>query len=384
MRWVRVLIFTLMVIQPIESRTDAQTRDLERLPPLPFIGLQSSNTNTQSPALQGRHLLYEMQPASYTQTIPPVPSTPVQKRLSLLDVRRSSQLVPKQSSWVFSADYLNYKLRRSDQDYAMTSAANGSITIDGAEIHELQNEREDGFRLFFGKEVDQDWTIGVGYSTFATGAERSTQRPGSGVLYAVRSHPVDRRFAQLATAASNYDHRNLDFEFRRSVKDSSTAGVDIYGSLRWSEIGQMFKVNYSGIDFPVAPSGFDVVSEVDTRAFGIRMGAEGQWELPKDLYVFWNGETTLMYGKTTHALTETDTVDAQTSFEHVLPALGAGAGIGYHPNNGFELRIGYELNAWFNLGDRILFSDDEHMGIYSHSREDILMDGFYLRCKWSF
>jgi hypothetical protein len=41
--------------------------------------------------------------------------------------------------------------------------------------------------------------------------------------------------------------------------------------------------------------------------------------------------------------------------------------------------MGYELNSWFNLGDRVVFLDDTHEPLFSHSNHDLLMDEFFLR-----
>jgi hypothetical protein len=33
-------------------------------------------------------------------------------------------------------------------------------------------------------------------------------------------------------------------------------------------------------------------------------------------------------------------------------------------------------------GDRIIFLDDQHLGVFPHSNQTVLMDGFYLRVGW--
>ena len=46
---------------------------------------------------------------------------------------------------------------------------------------------------------------------------------------------------------------------------------------------------------------------------------------------------------------------------------------------GFDLKLGYEINYWGGLADRLVFLDDTHEAMFSHETEDILMDGFFVR-----
>ena len=42
---------------------------------------------------------------------------------------------------------------------------------------------------------------------------------------------------------------------------------------------------------------------------------------------------------------------------------------------GFDLKLGYEINYWGGLADRLVFLDDTNEAMFSHETEDILMDG---------
>ena len=48
------------------------------------------------------------------------------------------------------------------------------------------------------------------------------------------------------------------------------------------------------------------------------------------------------------------------------------------------MEMGYEMQAWFDLGDRMSFLDDQHLGVFSHSNHNLLMDGFYFRLGWNY
>jgi hypothetical protein len=72
------------------------------------------------------------------------------------------------------------------------------------------------------------------------------------------------------------------------------------------------------------------------------MGVEGLWQSDGGLYIFGRGEGSLMYGKYTVNLLETDVefwtrdtlVEIDDSYEQVIPAIAASAGLGSQEGRG--------------------------------------------------
>jgi hypothetical protein len=278
-------------------------------------------------------------------------------------------------------DYLSWQLRRRDLDYAV-SGSNSALAVGAGTIHNVEFGQDSGFRAMIGMRMDSGWRVGFGYTNFVTSSHSETTAPAGGSLFSTRSHPKFNEEAITAEADATFDFHVFDLEARHSLDAGERAEVDVFGSFRWGKINQLLALHYDGFDFD---DGL-IDNSVETRAFGLRMGVEGLWQSDGGLYIFGRGEGSLMYGKYTVDLLETDVefgtrdtlVEIDDSYEQVIPAIAASAGLGWVRNR-VEVRVGYELNSWFNLGDRIVFLDDTHEALFSHSNHDLLMDGFFLR-----
>ena len=281
-----------------------------------------------------------------------------------------------------SAEYLNWTLRRRDQDYAISSDP-GAIVISGGEIHELQHQGSPGFRGTLGYRLSNGWKVGVVYTGFET-ESAGTAEDGLGTLYATRSHPGLNRRAGLASAQSSFDMTILDLEVRNSLSLGDRATLTLLGSFRWADVGQAFSVTYDGIDFP---QGGTVTSLASQDGFGLRIGATARWDVTDRLYLIGGADTSLLHSNTSISLNETNgatsTVDVADTYSQVLPVLAASAGAGVQLGD-LTVEAGYEMQAWFDLGDRMGFLDDQHLGIFSHTNHNLLMDGFYLRLGWDY
>ena len=280
-----------------------------------------------------------------------------------------------------TVDYLYWQLRRRDLDYAITSQPGAMVFSDG-EIHELEHPSEPGVRTVMGYEFATGWQIGIGYMNYDS-TSSGTAEDGAGTLFATRSHPDINRRAGIATADASFDMRVLDLEVRNSVELGERATMALFGSFRWADIDQAFHVFYDEIEFPI---GGDVTSLLQTQAFGVRIGADGKWSLTPHLYLVGTAETSILFSDNALSLTETEgtttILNLADSYEQALPVLGTRVGGGYSGKS-LSVEAGYEMQAWFDLGDRMSFLDDQHLGVFAHSNHNVLMDGFYLRLGWN-
>jgi len=281
-----------------------------------------------------------------------------------------------------SAEYLNWTLRRRDQDYAISSLP-GAIVISGGEIHELQHSGSPGFRGTLGYRLSNGWKVGVVYTGYETESAGSAE-DGAGTLYATRSHPDLNRRAGLASAQSSFDMTVLDLEVRNTLALGDRATLTLLGSFRWADVEQAFSVTYDEIDFPV---GGTVTSLASQDGFGLRIGATVRWDVTDHLYLIGGAETSLLHSNTSISLDETNgstsIVDVADTYTQVLPVLGISTGAGVQLGD-LTVEMGYEMQAWFDLGDRLGFLDDQHLGMFTHTNHNLLLDGFYLRLGWDY
>jgi peptidoglycan/xylan/chitin deacetylase (PgdA/CDA1 family) len=76
-------------------------------------------------------------------------------------------------------------------------------------------------------------------------------------------------------------------------------------------------------------------------------------------------------------------VDIEDDYDQINIVIGSNLGVGWK-HDGFDFRIGYELNLWTNLADRLVFLDDTHEAVFSHTTHDVMFDGFYMRLSQEF
>ncbi len=306
-----------------------------------------------------------------------------ERKNAVVEADKQQEIVKKNqgAGKIFATvDLLYWQLRRRDLDYAVSSLP-GAVVISGGEIHELEHPSDAGFRSMLGVELATGWQIGFGYTMYDSNTSDQAV-DGAGTLYASRSHPDINRRAGVAAAESSFDLKILDLEVRNTLNLSDRADLSLFGGFRWAEIDQRFHVSYSEIEFPF---GGTVTSVLDTQGFGLRIGADGKWAMTESLYLVGTGETSILFGDNDLTLEETQAgsgiVDVSDGYEQVLPVIATRVGVGYQKGP-LQLEMGYEMQAWFDLGDRMGFLDDQHLGVFSHSNHNVLLDGYYFRLAW--
>lgn len=96
-----------------------------------------------------------------------------------------------------------------------------------------------------------------------------------------------------------------------------------------------------------------------------------------------------MYGRFDSQLTETNLAGAQSivsvrdEYQQAVPVLEVAAGLSWRYRC-FEVSAGYEIVDWFNAGDRSAFVDGNDEGLYSSASTDLLLEGLFARCVWTF
>ena len=295
----------------------------------------------------------------------------------------------KQKRLTFSADYLNWQIRRRDLDFGIVTDQT-ALALGAGTLHEIEFGQSSGFRSSVGYAMKDEWQILFSFSHYrAEATALVTAPPGQSYIFATRSHPKFNEEALTASAQANFAMNIFDVELRHSLVAGERAIFDLFGGIRWAENDQLFSIDYDGRDFNAG----EIDNSVDISMFGLRMGGEGIWSLPNGFHVFGNAEGSLMYGDYNIFLEETDfnatsgardiLVSITDSYEQALPAFAAALGIGWD-NEAVKIRIGYEFSAWLNLSDRTVFLDDTHEAVFSKTNHDVMMDGFFLSTTFNY
>jgi hypothetical protein len=291
----------------------------------------------------------------------------------------------KRPHWFMTTDYSHLKMRRNDTDYALSNDGT-TRAIGSGNIHELRFDRDDNFRAQIGIILDDGWKLGFKYSNYRTFSSDSVVAPEGGNIFATRTHPEVNEVAETASSSFLFNSNIFDLELRGNLELSQHASMELYGGFRWAQIDQKMHSDYDGFDFAEG-----VVEQTNnSNLFGLRIGTLGRYEVAANFYAFGGAEVSLLYGDHKVNLNEFDAVgvpamivDIEDDYDQINIVIGSNLGVGWK-HDGFDFRIGYELNLWTNLADRLVFLDDTHEAVFSHTTHDVMFDGFYMRLSQEF
>ncbi len=353
-----------------------QINDLERLP----------NIDSRTLRLNAPKPLLVVQPVSVQDSLQNDIGPEIQTVSKLMTTRVRRNTNRKAKAWFADLDVKYWQMRRRDLDYA-ASSSNTALAIGEGTIHELVFDADSGFQASMGYATEDGWKIGFRYTNFRTDENDSLIRAPGETLFSTRSHPKFNEEAITADVDSLFDMNVFDFEVRGPIVLSERASLNVFGGIRWADVDQEFSTIYDGFDFVNG----EIKNLHSMDAVGLRLGGEGTWTLLKGLYLFGGAETSLMYGSHETSLRETDEingvrdvlVNVSDKYQQAITSLSTTVGLGLNAKD-YEFRIGYEFNVWYNLADRLVFLDDTHEAIFSHSNHDVVLDGFFARMSVKF
>lgn len=286
--------------------------------------------------------------------------------------------------WKVSTEFLAWRLHRRDLDFAIATN-DSALAVGAGTIQELGFDNDPGLRVGLARQLASGWELGFTYTYFYTAASADAAEPAGGNLWATRSHPALYEEAATANAFSSLKYHVFDLEASYQCVLSPWASVKMFGGPRWATIDQQFRVAYDGRDF----SNASVSHPVNLNAFGLRLGVAGEWQIGHGFSLFGRGAGSVMYGRFDSQLVETNLsgvqsiVSVRDEYGQALPVLEAAAGLSWR-YRGVELSVGYEITDWINAGDRSAFVDGNDEGLYSPSSTDLLLEGLFARCVWTF
>lgn len=284
--------------------------------------------------------------------------------------------------WYLSAEYLAWELRGRGFDYAIPTDGTADYVGSG-DVQNLEFDRDSGYRMALGYITKTGWEVAARYTYFNTNSSASAVAPVDGNLWATRSHPAENEEAQTADASGGLELKLYDFEFGRWIEVNRFTALRVVGGLRWLESDQQFQVLYDGNDFD---NGLVRQTKTDS-GLGVRFGAEMHWSLAWGFSPFVRGVGTVLSSRSNTTAFESDNsgaavlVNIADNYYDAVTNLDAAIGLAWNRGH-WHASGGYEVSQWMNFGNRTTF-DDQHLGSYTPTSPDLLLEGFFARLMYT-
>jgi hypothetical protein len=282
--------------------------------------------------------------------------------------------------WKADARITMWRLRRRGLDYAITGD-DPAGELRNLDVQNVGYGRKPGFHVGLGYVTKTGWEVTVAYSHLETEASASAVKPDPGRLLPTRTHPQIRGYAEAKTADATDQFRfnTFDLEAGRWFTVDRFLTFRLFGGLRWSKTASELSVRYDDEDL----DNVLVTNRLDQSGFGVRLGAEGHWNLRCPWTLYGKAAMSLMYGQFDFHYVDADQdaaeveIDLRDRYTQAVPMLEAEVGISWSRNR-WEFRAGYELMSWLEMGDRSMFVDDVVTWAYMPNTTDLLLEGFFL------
>ena len=282
--------------------------------------------------------------------------------------------------WEAAAEMVYFKPRQRGLDYAVTE--DGTTAVFGnAQVHSLDYDRNAGARAAVGYRTKTGWALRGTYTSFETNGTAGVDRPaGIGQLFPTRSVPDGFVETDSARASAQFEFHTFDLTADRPVYQNSFTMLSIFGGARWVDVDQLYRFDYNGRDF----TNGRIIDETKMNGFGLRLGSEGRWKMAGGFSAFGSLAGGLTYGRfrTTNFEDNLDSTivvsNLSTQYDQAIATLETRAGVSATWRN-VIVSAGYELNDWFGLAERSVFTGNTERGGLATISDDILLEGFFLQ-----
>jgi hypothetical protein len=288
---------------------------------------------------------------------------------------------------IVAADLLYIQPKRGGLDFAIADP-NTDDNVQGP-VQSIELESNAGVRGSIGYRTVSGWEIAFTYTHFDTDADWSVTEPAGGQLWLTRSAPGSfNNDADTAFATAGLDYDLFDLEAGYTIHPAQCLPVRLFGGFRGATIEETFGVRYAG-GTVVGERIQHQSTQVD--AYGLRAGAETQWQLGYGLSVFGRAAGSVLMGdfSITDIEDERDfagqgDVAVTYHYSDVVPVLDAAAGVSWQTGR-MTWQLGYEMTAFFNLDQRVNFTGAEtiNRGQMTNVGNDLGLEGMFVRAVYS-
>ena len=282
--------------------------------------------------------------------------------------------------------YLEYMYMGAKRD-GLDVALVGTPVLGGAgalSTVEAQLGRDSGFRIGLGYQFANCWDATWNYTYFYTdGATLLTASVADPVTptQIMGVGPGTSTYGDFAFA-STLKYQVNDLEFGRWIRLDDSAAIRLFGGFRWAIIDQQLAQTWTDAGSWGAVNTGASLGTINMDGYGLRLGSEGRLNLPSGISVFGKGAASVLSGHFQYAVSEvnvdgfatTSTLVSTEATTQAVPVLEAALGVAWTRNN-LEVSLGYELSAWFNMGNRYT-----PVGPVSN---DLLLDGLFVRAAYT-
>ncbi len=296
------------------------------------------------------------------------------------------------SPWIFFGEYL--LIRPRDAEVAYGVAMNGPVAsppnppIQVAPVGVVDFDYDSGFRVGFGRSVDNCTTMGVTYSYFDTGANHAISTTQPYVIRSMVSHPSahsGNSDGLSATAHSGIGFQLVDADLRGIWKCSDLYSINYVAGARYAKLEQNFHSQF-------AVNGLEtVLTDINFDGGGFRLGLEGErYFCRSNLMAYAKGCASFVFGEFDARYAQGTAYDASivdTGWHagRVVTILDLELGIGWRsPSGCFRVTAGYMVSSWLNAVKTNDLIDAVQQNNFVSLGDTLTFDGLAIRSELRF
>ncbi|NGX56588.1 MAG: hypothetical protein K1060chlam5_00831 [Candidatus Anoxychlamydiales bacterium] len=257
--------------------------------------------------------------------------------------------------WTAEASSLDYAIRQTKDDSI------GSNLYSRGEYQLAKYDWDPGFRISLGWfNAPKFWRVLLGYTYQRINGDDTSTKPSSANQYLLGTWPQIIS-NNLTTAKSNIklDYDLIDLLLSRIFNPNEHLRIRFIGGLTAAKLRQTWSVKYQNDSSQTN----DIYNKWKFYGVGLKIGSDIDWFWGHDFYLTANGFASSNIGRYHNVWRMNASIDSLERADaiyknyrlafHTLFLLGPSYQRSFE-NNRFEMFLGYELNSWFNVHEKIV------------------------------
>lgn len=321
------------------------------------------------------------------------PVAPVPKRIfDPTQIKKSDRLA-------FTVEALLWQAHEGGLSY--TTESKSTTRVKDGHVKNPHFEWSWGFRVGMDYRIPHDeWDLYLNYTQFSTNAHGKAHAEEGGGLFpswvmASSPTPANGFFATEADAHWRLHLNLLDLELGRNCLATRYLTIRPFFGLRSAWIYQKYEVDYRGGTVVPANDELEAMMLNKFYGIGIRAGLNTLWGLGKGFSIYGNGGGSLLSGFfDVHERQVFERAGSTILSVSNHPRVGVATaevalGLQYdrlfaHGRTHFGVKLGWELNAFFNQNRLMRFTNASSPGSFRTEHEDLTLNGATLGFRFDF
>jgi len=297
--------------------------------------------------------------------------------------------------WQFHGDWLYWKVRRSDLDYAIPKTTQESFQANGR-IECVGFDRDSGFRVGGYRNCNGNWNFGLRFTHYETIAKSSVHSEQN-IFYPTRPHRAAQSFDLMVFggnfAASQYelDLNILDFEagYKYNLSYCKAFARPLVG-IKFAFIDQKMVSDYEGDQFTDELK-IQTSEKIDMDSYGVYLGLEGEWNIWCGFGIFGRLSGGFNFGNIDVRHVDIGTREMDTQLVDDVKGSVCLLVRNYEFSTGIQwelcdylcadwmIQFGYEFHDWCGIIDFLNFTDISEFGKTTRGGSNLGYDGIFIR-----